>query len=69
MNTGLTVTPKTEQDRIEIEKLFGREGFYAEEFVQEFNEFRLPEQNCDALENELSMLFNRNGISASFSTF
>ena len=66
--TGLTVRPSSKEDKIEIEKLFEREGFFAD-FNEEFNEFSLPEDNCDSLENELGMLFNRNGISASFSTY
>jgi len=66
--TGLTVTPTTKEDMVVIEKLFEREGFYYL-FSEEFNEFNLPEENLDALENELVMLFNRNGISASFSNY
>ena len=65
---GLVVKPSTPNDKIECEKLFEREGFYAE-YNEEFNEFELEEQNIDALEFELGRLFNRNQISVSFSSF
>lgn len=65
---GLVVKPSSPNDKIEIEKLFEREGYHAE-YNDEFNEFELPEQNLDALENELDRLFQRNQINASFSSF
>lgn len=65
---GLTVRPTTNEDKLEIENLLIAEGYYFE-FNKEFNEFDIPEQNLNALENELEKLFIRNGVSASFSTF
>lgn len=67
-STSLIVKPSTPEDKIEVEKLFEREGYTAD-YNEEFNEFSLQEQNLDALEFELGRLFNRNKINVTFSSF
>jgi len=63
----LIVIPKTANDKNLAERIFENEGF-TYDWNEEFNCFEMPEQNLDALEMELSMLFNRNGIDCSFSS-
>ncbi len=63
----LIVIPKTINDKTLAECIFENEGF-TYEWNEEFNCFEMPEENLDALEMELSMVFNRNGIDCSFSS-
>lgn len=65
---GLTVRPDSKDDRIALNKFFANSKYTAE-YNREFDEFSLDEENPDSLEAELTEIFNKKGISASFSNY
>lgn len=65
---GLTVRPDSKDDRIALNKFFANSKYTAE-YNREFDEFSLDEENPDSLESELTEIFNKKGISASFSNY
>ena len=65
--TGLIVKPSTNSDRELLKNFFDNSDYYAE-YDSEWNCFMIPndEESVDALEMELTELFNEIGVSYRF---